>query len=101
MPARFSGVWTSPEYLRSDPRRDERRAAVAQDSTDLKLTFSIKRLLKATADRARKMVVPENVYSAAVNGELDVLREYFASGDRDPNDVRHHRVAEPAPPRRL
>ena len=25
------------------------------------------------------MVVPENVYSAAVNGELDVLREYFAS----------------------
>ena len=33
------------------------------------------------------MVVPENVYSAAVNGELDVLREYFASGDRDPNDA--------------
>ena len=32
------------------------------------------------------MVVPENVYSAAVNGELDVLREYFASGDRGPND---------------
>ena len=33
------------------------------------------------------MVVPEHVFSAAVNGRMDVLREYFASGDRDPNDV--------------
>ena len=33
------------------------------------------------------MPVPEHVYSAAVNGDLAVLREYFASGDRDPNDV--------------
>ncbi|CAH0366461.1 unnamed protein product [Pelagomonas calceolata] len=33
------------------------------------------------------MVVPEHVYSAAVNGDLNVLREYFASGDRDPNDT--------------
>ena len=36
---------------------------------------------------ARKMVVPEHVYSAATNGDVAVLREYFASGDRDPNDV--------------
>ena len=33
------------------------------------------------------MVVPEHVFSAAVNGRMDVLREYFASGDRDPNET--------------
>ena len=33
------------------------------------------------------MPVPEHVYSAAVNGDMAILREYFASGDRDPNDV--------------
>ena len=33
------------------------------------------------------MPVPERIYAAALDGELDVLREYFASGDRDPNDV--------------
>ena len=33
------------------------------------------------------MVLPEHVFSAAVNGRMYVLREYFASGDRDPNDT--------------
>ena len=33
------------------------------------------------------MVVTEVVYSAAVNGDLNVLREYFASGDRDPTPL--------------
>ena len=33
------------------------------------------------------MPLPEHVFSAAVNGRMDVLREYFASGDRDPNDA--------------
>ena len=84
------------------------------------------------------MVLPEHVFSAAVNGRMDVLREYFASGDRDLNDALErngwtllgarppgprlrlgagapdgrappdafrasprHRVAEPAPARRL
>tara|TARA_B100000459_G_scaffold120152_1_gene72714 strand:- start:101 stop:385 length:285 start_codon:yes stop_codon:yes gene_type:complete len=33
------------------------------------------------------MVVPQEVYSAVIQGNLAVVREYFASGDRDPNDI--------------
>ena len=33
------------------------------------------------------MVVPEMIFSAARIGDVGTLREYFASGDRDPNDT--------------
>ena len=33
------------------------------------------------------MPVPEHVFAAARTGDVAVLREYFASGDRDPNDT--------------
>ena len=33
------------------------------------------------------MPVPEHVFAAARTGDIAVLREYFASGDRDPNDT--------------
>jgi len=33
------------------------------------------------------MVVPDDVYDAAQNKDVDALRAYFAPGDRDPNDV--------------
>ena len=33
------------------------------------------------------MTVPQHVFLAARTGDITVLREYFASGDRDPNDV--------------
>ena len=33
------------------------------------------------------MVVPNQIYLAALNGDVDALRAYFASGDRDPNDT--------------
>jgi hypothetical protein len=53
------------------------------------------------------MVVTEVVYSAAVNGDLNVLREYFASGDRDPihlgsqpRGLVEWRLWEPLPVRR-
>ena len=74
----------SPEYFRSD-RRDARRAAVAQ--TGHKFQTHITRFRPLYTRRRPTMPVPEHVYSAAVNGDLAVLREYFASGDRDPNDV--------------
>ena len=32
------------------------------------------------------MTVPQHVFLAARTGDITVLREYFASGDRDPND---------------
>ena len=33
------------------------------------------------------MTVPQHVFLAARTGDITVLREYFASGGRDPNDV--------------
>ena len=33
------------------------------------------------------MVVPEMIFGAARIGDVARLREYFASGDRDPNDT--------------
>jgi hypothetical protein len=42
---------------------------------------------KDSRPRARKMVVPNHIYLAALNGDVDALRAYFASGDRDPNDT--------------
>ena len=33
------------------------------------------------------MPVPGPVYTAALNGDVAVLREYFASGDRDPTPL--------------
>ena len=33
------------------------------------------------------MPVPEHVFAAARTGDIAVLREYFATGDRDPNDI--------------
>ena len=34
------------------------------------------------------MVVPDPICVAARIGDVAVLREYFAAGDRDPNDTR-------------
>ena len=36
------------------------------------------------------MVVPQEVYSAVIQGNLAVVREYFASGDRDPQSYGTH-----------
>ena len=33
------------------------------------------------------MPIPENIYRAAGNGNLELVRTYFAAGDRDPNDL--------------
>ena len=33
------------------------------------------------------MPIPENIYRAAGNGNLELVRAYFAAGDRDPNDL--------------
>ena len=39
------------------------------------------------------MVVPVHICAAACHGDVDVLRAYFASGDRDPNDICEGRAS--------